>query len=99
VTAVPVFRTFLGELPRWMDRASCAGDSVDPDWWFPERSELGPEGAVAKAICQECPVRQPCLEFATAGRESGIWGGLTEQERKPPRRRRGLSGNHLTVVR
>jgi len=102
VTTAPVFRTLLGELPKWMGRASCAADDVNPDWWFPERggpAESGADGALAKRICQECPVRQQCLEFALAGREFGIWGGLTEQERKPPRKRRGRPANHLAVVR
>ena len=37
----------------------------------------------AKRICQTCPVLQPCLEYALATREQyGIWGGMTEVERK-----------------
>lgn len=37
----------------------------------------------AKSICQICPVRQPCLDYANAIREPyGIWGGFTEAERR-----------------
>jgi WhiB family redox-sensing transcriptional regulator len=37
----------------------------------------------AKAICRVCPVQEPCLEFAVEIREPyGIWGGLTELERR-----------------
>jgi len=37
----------------------------------------------AKAICRVCPVQGPCLEFAVEIREPyGIWGGLTELERR-----------------
>ena len=37
----------------------------------------------AKAICEQCPVREPCLPYALKIREPhGIWGGLNEVERK-----------------
>ena len=37
----------------------------------------------AKEICDECPVREPCLEFALTVREKhGVWGGRTERERR-----------------
>ncbi|MDQ1511262.1 MAG: WhiB family transcriptional regulator, redox-sensing transcriptional regulator [Actinomycetota bacterium] len=39
--------------------------------------------AKAKTICAECIVRQECLEFALRVHEPhGIWGGLTEAERR-----------------
>jgi hypothetical protein len=35
-------------------------------------------------VCTRCPARQPCLEYALSNRiTSGIWGGLTERERRP----------------
>lgn len=44
--------------------------------------------AQAKVICARCPVRRPCLEFATANAPiQGIWGGTTPEERYPARRR------------
>ncbi|MFN2505558.1 MAG: WhiB family transcriptional regulator [Acidimicrobiales bacterium] len=43
--------------------------------------------ATAKAICRRCPVRRMCLETALRNRERhGVWGGLTEQERRRLRR-------------
>lgn len=41
----------------------------------------------AKAICNKCPVRQTCLEFALDNDEVGIWGGMTTTERRKHRRR------------
>ena len=46
----------------------------------------------AKAICGLCPVREPCLEHALVVREKlGVWGGLTERERRRVLRRRRRS--------
>jgi hypothetical protein len=48
--------------------------------FFPERGEsAGP----ARQVCATCPVRQPCLDYAISNRIThGIWGGLTERERR-----------------
>lgn len=62
----------------WRQRAACRG--ADPDIFYPASDE---EAEPAKAICGQCPVRQPCLEYALANRErDGIWGGATERERR-----------------
>ena len=62
----------------WRQRAACRG--VEPDIFYPVSDE---EAEEAKAICDECPVRQPCLEYAIANREKdGVWGGATERERR-----------------
>lgn len=62
----------------WRQRAACRG--VDPDIFYPVTDE---EAEEAKAICGECPVRQPCLEYAITNREKdGVWGGATERERR-----------------
>ncbi len=64
---------------RWRQRAACRG--TDLDVFYPERGEsAGP----ARQVCAACPVRQPCLEYALSNRIThGIWGGLTERERRP----------------
>jgi WhiB family redox-sensing transcriptional regulator len=64
---------------RWRLRAACHG--TDLDLFYPERGEsAGP----ARQVCAQCPVRQPCLEYALSNRITyGIWGGLTERERRP----------------
>ena len=64
---------------RWRERAACRG--ADLDLFYPERGE--PAGP-ARQVCERCPVRQPCLEYALSNRIThGIWGGLTERERRP----------------
>ncbi len=43
----------------------------------------------ARAICEECPVKSPCLEFALANHiEHGVWGGCSERERRKIQKRR-----------
>jgi WhiB family redox-sensing transcriptional regulator len=68
---------------RWRQLAACHG--VDLDVFFPERGETaGP----ARQICAACPVREPFLDYALSNRIThGIWGGLTERERRPLRSR------------
>lgn len=68
----------------WQGQANCLG--VDPDLFFPERGE---STASAKKVCQGCIVRDECLEYALVnGEKWGIWGGLSERERRRIRRQR-----------
>jgi len=76
-------RSFAWDDSGWRDGAACR--STDPNLFFP----AGSTGAAveqidaAKAICQSCPVRGECLEFSmVTNQEGGIWGGLTEDERR-----------------
>ena len=71
----------------WRTLAACR--NTDPALFFP----IGTTGPAveqiehAKAVCGQCPARQPCLEFALDTRQdSGVWGGLTEEERHRIRR-------------
>ena len=71
----------------WRDRAICR--DTDPDLFFP----VGTTGqalvqiARAKEVCDECPVKIDCLEYALeTNQDSGIWGGLAEEERRAIRR-------------
>ena len=67
----------------WQERALCA--QTDPEAFFPEK---GGSTREAKKVCQNCEVRQECLEYALANDERfGIWGGLSERERRKLRRR------------
>ncbi len=72
----------------WRARAACHGD--DPELFFPVGS-TGPalaQIAEAKQACARCPVREACLTFAVStSQDYGIWGGLTEDERRNLRRR------------
>ncbi len=74
------------EASDWKARANCLG--VDPDLFFPER---GMSTREAKEVCRGCVVREDCLEYALAnGEKFGIWGGLSERERRRIRRARAL---------
>src|ERR1700680_3756672 len=77
-----------GRLDRsWQARANCLG--VDPDLFFPER---GASTREAKGVCGGCEVRLDCLEYALCnGEKFGIWGGLSERERRRLRRQRALA--------
>jgi WhiB family redox-sensing transcriptional regulator len=67
----------------WRAQAACRG--LETDIFFPATDE---EAEPAKAICAACPVREECLEYAlTTRQEDGVWGGLTETERRRLRRR------------
>ncbi len=73
---------------QWRALASCA--RYTPELFFPagETGLAGAQIAMAKRICIGCPVRQDCLDYALASNQRfGIWGGLTEEERRPVRRR------------
>ena len=71
----------------WQDFANCRG--ADPDLFFPER---GASTRTAKQICRECTVRDECLEFAIVSSEKfGIWGALSERERRKIRKERQIA--------
>ena len=71
----------------WRHSSACRDE--DPELFFPE----GPEEerlsiGVVRPVCNACKFQEPCLEYAlTAPEVFGIWGGLTERERRQVRRR------------
>ncbi|MFD6490828.1 WhiB family transcriptional regulator [Streptomyces sp. NPDC060188] len=76
-------------MDNWRDSAACR--SVDPDLFFP----IGNTGPAvlqiqeAKAVCEGCPVREACLDWALeSGQSVGVWGGTSETERRSLARRR-----------
>ena len=76
MTARSEGRPRTGEEYEWMMRASCRGMGDD---LFPEAS--GQQSA--RGICKKCPVRRECLAVALDDRiEWGVWGGMTERERR-----------------
>ena len=76
----PVF-----EIPAWQDNALCA--ETDPEAFFPEK---GGSTREAKQVCRACEVRAECLTFALERDERfGIYGGLSERERRRLRYRFG----------
>jgi WhiB family redox-sensing transcriptional regulator len=71
----------------WQARANCMG-VVDPDLFFPER---GASTREAKEVCRGCVAREDCLEYALDnGEKFGIWGGMSERERRRLRRARAI---------
>ncbi|WP_347060708.1 WhiB family transcriptional regulator [Blastococcus sp. HT6-30] len=71
----------------WRQDALCA--ETDPEAFFPDK---GGSTREAKRVCTGCPVRAECLEFALANDERfGIWGGLSERERRRVRLQRRSS--------
>ena len=68
--------------PAWMADGACRGESRD--LFFLNK---GGDARPAKAICNRCPVRAECLEYAMSNYDlAGIWGGLANRERRRLRR-------------
>ena len=84
----------------WRNQAACRGQNTD--LFFPI-GEVGPAARQvhdAKQICAGCPVREPCLEWALeVGADHGVWGGLSEAERKSWRRRQARTRTRRSFVR
>lgn len=72
----------------WRHEAECRNE--DPELFFPV-GNTGPalvQIEEAKAVCRRCPVSAQCLEWALqSGQDSGVWGGLSEDELRAMRRR------------
>ena len=80
----PIDRPLTPDDPQWQEKALCA--QTDPEAFFPEK---GGSTREAKRICLGCEVRDACLDYALANDERfGIWGGLSERERR--RLKRGI---------
>ena len=87
--ALTWIRTHDWDADAWRNRAACRDTS--PELFFP----IGTTGVAldqidaAKRVCGQCAVTAECLEFALAtNQEAGVWGGLTEEERR--RLRKGI---------
>ncbi|MGZ0200557.1 WhiB family transcriptional regulator [Streptomyces sp. RM1] len=69
-------------------RAACVDE--DPDLFFPV-GDSGPaliQEDEAKAVCRRCPLIESCLQGALErGEAAGVWGGLSERERRSLKRR------------
>lgn len=76
----------------WRDQAACR--DLPTEFFFPvgHGSLARAQAEVAKAVCQDCPVRSDCLLFSmVTNAEYGVFGGLSEDERRALRRRLGPS--------
>ena len=80
--------------PSWENEANCRG--VNPSLFYPER---GVSTSQAKEVCESCQVKDQCLESAVQrGEKFGIWGGLSERERREIRRDRRLKSKQAAKV-
>jgi WhiB family redox-sensing transcriptional regulator len=72
----------------WRSRAACLDE--EPEMFFPI-GNTGPallQIEAAKAVCRRCEVVESCLEWAVeSGQEAGVWGGLSDDERRALKRR------------
>lgn len=75
----------------WRSRAACRDQ--DPELFFPIGT-TGPASTQvdqAKAVCRRCEARKDCLAWAMrSGQDSGVWGGLSDVERRAFKRRAGV---------
>jgi WhiB family transcriptional regulator, redox-sensing transcriptional regulator len=72
----------------WLNRSACLDE--DPELFFP----IGVTGHAldqieeARAVCRRCEVARACLKWAIeSGQDAGVWGGLSDDERRTLRRR------------
>jgi WhiB family transcriptional regulator, redox-sensing transcriptional regulator len=80
-------------IEEWPQLATCRGE--DPDALFVQ----GAAQQQAKVVCRACPVRSECLAHALDTRtEFGVWGGLTERERRQLLRDHPDVGSWKTVL-
>lgn len=69
----------------WVEEAVCS--QTDPEIFHPAKGE---SRRAAVKICQSCPVIAECLNWALQHKETGIWGGTSENQRKQLRRELGI---------
>lgn len=88
-----------GTLEGWTDRAACQGQT---DVFFVNRGDTS-SVVKAKAICEQCPVLEECRSYVLYYPERyGIWGGMTEKERRNYRLQMGVvlpAAQHGTLSR
>jgi len=72
----------------WRSRARCQGE--DPELFFPIGNSDPALRQIeeARAVCRRCEVVETCLKWAIeSGQDAGVWGGLSEDERRALKRR------------
>ncbi len=81
----------------WRHKARCRDE--DPELFFPVGNNGPAQDQIkeAKLVCASCPVVLDCLEWALkSGQDAGIWGGMTDDERRALKRRRQRTKAHTT---
>ena len=83
-----LFRQKVSGPMDWRSKAACL--DKDPELFFPV-GNTGPallQIEEAKAVCRSCEVVDTCLKWAMeSGQDSGVWGGMSEDERRAMKRR------------
>jgi WhiB family redox-sensing transcriptional regulator len=80
----------------WIRHAKCRG--TDPELFFPLGSSGPAQSQIedAKRVCQSCDVREECLNWALEnGFDDGVWGGLSEDERRALKRRHASTRSRI----
>lgn len=83
--------------PRFTGEEPCAQVGVE-HFFTPEGSSNYTDLATVKAICADCPSKEPCLEYALHVNVIGVWGGTTEPQRRSIRKERGIIPLHVLAA-
>ena len=99
LTGVPSFLSALTRSVPWAADAGCRDSDVQ--WVLDANHEKHQPVTIVDRleVCSACPVRRNCLESAlSSGLDVyGIWGGTTQNERRPYRRRVQMTPDHLWI--
>jgi len=82
-------------IPRFKNRAACEG--TDTSLWFSAQGNDYPERELLTRICNGCPARQECLEYALEYDVDGFWAGTLPHQRRAIRRVRGITPKSMIV--
>lgn len=85
----------LDRNPNWTDQANCKG--MDPELFLPERGDNHTANQ-AKAICEGCPIKDDCLDYAVFHNCIGIWGGTSGRERRKMVSKHPRTINHYRLA-
>lgn len=87
---IPRRKLEMLSIPRFIleDEPACA--QADPELFFPQEMDMGfgkfsssyYNLEAAKRVCDGCPLKLKCLEYALHNPQVGIWGGTTESQRE-----------------
>lgn len=75
--------------PSWQRRGACG--PYPKTWWYPNARTTAEQKCQALALCESCPVRAECLEYALEHHEQGMWAGTIAADRRRIRRERAAA--------
>ena len=85
---------FIFSRPEWQNHAACKGmmRSDDSPKFFIKRGDQKSMLSKAKKVCEKCPVKDECLEFALKFNiQEGVWGGASGRQRRRMRSEQGYT--------